>query len=54
MKSLAVLIVVFIAAGTLGGCGSSTPTPAPSGGNSGTATVQGLTTPKSVSVVTAN
>jgi hypothetical protein len=45
-------------AGLLGGCGRSSDTvPAPTGGSSGSGsqtTIQGVATPSSVSVVTAN
>jgi hypothetical protein len=53
MRIAGVVFVALLAAGLVAGCSSSkAPVPPPAGG--GTATVQGLSTPKSVSVVTAN
>jgi curli biogenesis system outer membrane secretion channel CsgG len=53
MKTLALLVMAMLAAGTLAGCGSGSAT-----GATDTPTTQtqvtGLSTPKSVSVVTAN
>jgi uncharacterized lipoprotein len=52
MKTLALLVVAMLAAGTLAGCGSDSPAAAPT--SSTQTQVMGLSTPKSVSVVTAN
>ena len=53
MKSKILVMLSILVAGALSACGSSNP-PAAAIDSSGTATVQGLSTPKSVSVVTAN
>ena len=55
MKTVAVLAIAMIATGVLSSCGSSSSSsPAPTTDNPAPATVTGLSTPKSVSVVTAN
>jgi hypothetical protein len=57
MKTVAVLAIAMIATVVLSGCGSSGSSgssPAPTTDNPAPATVTGLSTPKSVSVVTAN
>jgi curli biogenesis system outer membrane secretion channel CsgG len=52
MKTVAVLAMAMIATVLLTACGSSSP--APTTDNPAPAKVTGLSTPKSVSVVTAN
>jgi curli biogenesis system outer membrane secretion channel CsgG len=52
MKIVTLLVMAMAVAGALSACGSSNA--APAAANPGTSTVQGLSTPKSVSVVTAN
>ena len=53
MKTLALLLMVMLAADTLAGCGSGTAT-SPVVNAPEQAKVTGLSTPKSVAVVTAN
>ena len=53
MKTIAVLAMAMIATVLLSGCGSSS-SPATTTDNPAPAKVTGLSTPKSVSVVTAN
>jgi uncharacterized lipoprotein len=53
MKTVALLVVALLAAGTLAGCGSGSPSGATDSSTMQTQ-VTGLSTPKSVSVVTAN
>jgi hypothetical protein len=52
MKTLALLVMATLAAAVVAGCGSSSPAAATD--TSAPAQVKGLTTPQSVSVVTAN
>jgi ABC-type glycerol-3-phosphate transport system substrate-binding protein len=52
MKIVTLLVLAIAAAGALSACGSSNS--APAAASPGTTTVQGLSTPRSVSVVTAN
>jgi hypothetical protein len=54
MKTVAVLAMAMIATVLLSGCGSSSSSPATTTDNPTPAKVTGLSTPKSVSVVTAN
>jgi hypothetical protein len=55
MKTLVLLVIAMIATGTLGGCGSSsTPATAVDNPPPAPAKITGLSTPKSVSVVTAD
>jgi hypothetical protein len=52
MKTVALFAIAMIATAALSGCGSSSP--AATADNPTQMTVTGLSTPKSVSVVTAN
>lgn len=54
MKNVALLVIAMIATSTLGGCGSSTPATAVDNPSPPPAKITGLSTPKSVSVVTAD
>jgi hypothetical protein len=54
MKTVAVLAMAMIATVLLSGCGGSSSSPATTTDNPAPAKVTGLSTPKSVSVVTAN
>jgi ABC-type glycerol-3-phosphate transport system substrate-binding protein len=54
MKTVALLAIAMIASAVLSGCGSSGSNPAATADNPTPPTVTGLSTPKSVSVVTAN
>lgn len=53
MKTLALLLIAMLAADTLAACGSNTTT-SPGADAPAQAKVTGLSTPKSVAVVTAN
>jgi hypothetical protein len=54
MKTVAVLAMAMIATVLLSGCGASSSSPATTTDNPPPAKVTGLSTPQSVSVVTAN